>query len=75
MRKRNALEGKPAKCSGCGKAEAHVVLRVAGDPDKGHDWLCGSCEYLRANPEAKTGPVVKLPIDMRRRPLQKETLF
>jgi hypothetical protein len=40
-------------CEDCGSLDCHVVERVAGSHGEfGHLWLCGSCEYLRANPDA-----------------------
>ena len=41
--------GKAPFCADCGSLEAHVVSRGEGSL-----WLCGSCEYLRENPDAAT---------------------
>lgn len=60
-------------CHDCGKGGAHVTPHPSGT---GVFWLCGSCELLRENPEAKKGRVVRgLPIEGRPAKLQKETLF
>lgn len=75
-RSRNHLQGHPPKCAECGSlASVHVALIEPGDPGKGHTWLCGSCEYLRENPDAKRGEAPGLPINMRPKRKQKETLF
>jgi hypothetical protein len=71
---RTALDGAAPFCSVCRSATAHVVSRVPGDPSKGHDWLCGSCEWKRDHPETETKPAPDLPVK-HRVPLQKETLF
>lgn len=77
-RARNSLQGKPPKCSKCGKAPAHVTLREPGDPKSGNTWLCASCELLRENPAATIAPVPEIKDGVlagRKRPLQKERLF
>jgi len=40
---------KKPKCQDCGSGRCHAVLTDYG----GHLWLCGSCEMLRNEPEAK----------------------
>ncbi len=60
-------------CADCGDRQCHPVLRnPCKGPDEGHVWLCGSCEILRANPEA---PRRVLMPGERRVPKQKEVLF
>lgn len=60
-------------CADCGGGEVHVV--TAG---YGNIWLCGSCEMLRANPDApKVAVPPGLPVNWpkRGRPKQRESLF
>ncbi len=72
MRARNSLQGKSPFCADCGSHDAHVV----GNSSGGHLWLCGSCELLRANPDARlaTNPP-GLPSTWPGRGKQKERLF
>lgn len=65
--------GKAPFCADCGGADCHVVNRQGG----GSIWLCGSCEFLRANPAAElrqnpAGLPINWPV---RKKNQKESLF
>ncbi len=71
-RKRNSLEGKAPFCEKCKKGGAHVTTR----PDGGSRWLCGSCEYQEAHPDALPGePPTLEAIKAKTLPLQTEKLF
>jgi hypothetical protein len=67
---------KPPICQDCGASGPHPVSRQwfdsYGRAVVGHEWLCGSCEYLRKFPDAPRA--VKPPRDRRAKPLQAETL-
>lgn len=67
-------DGRPVtvrkpRCADCKGADCHVVALPSG---QGHLFLCGSCEYLRAHPDAPRA--VKLPRERSKR-LQRETLL
>jgi hypothetical protein len=81
--------GKAPFCNDCGGADCHVVgyegVATVTDVDgkkvaQGqvyHVWLCGSCEFLRENPDAQlraTPPGLPASWPTRKRK-QKETLF
>jgi len=59
---------KQPKCHDCGAATLRVVA-----VDKGHQFVCTSCEYLREHPDAPRA--VKMPNERRPKRLQTETLF
>lgn len=66
------------KCQDCGSARCHVVSRADG----AMTWLCGSCETLRNDPNAKLrkppdgadGLPINWPVRTKKKP-QKESLF
>jgi len=61
-------------CADCGSARCHVVSREGG----AMIWLCGSCETLRNDPEAKRTehpPGLPQTWPKGRGKPQKETLF
>jgi hypothetical protein len=63
------------KCSDCGGRDARVVSKrvrvgVPGVEVDSHEWLCASCEYKRAHPDAApAAPAAPLPLPRERRPL------
>lgn len=67
----------PPRCSECGDSKPMAMLRPGATPDaiggaSSHEWICGTCVYLRDHPDAPRA--VKLPRERVKR-LQKETLF
>jgi hypothetical protein len=64
------------RCADCGGMECRVVSYGAPGPNDyrvAHVWLCPSCEYLRANPNAPRA--VRMPRERPAASLQRETLF
>lgn len=55
-------------CKDCGRA----TDRVIAEGQRSY-FLCADCEYLRMKPDAATG--IAHPQEMRKLPLQKETLW
>jgi hypothetical protein len=70
-------DGRMPRCQDCGAPNPHAV-GVWRFTDKGgkalaHEWVCGSCEYLREHPNAR--PAIAPPREQRPKRLQKESLL
>lgn len=60
------------RCADCNARTDRVIVERGPGGTQHEFFLCASCEYLRANPDAPRA--VKLPRERSKR-LQKETLF